>query len=138
MGKAPMPLTEMSEADFVIVGGGIGGAVLGEKLARQGKGVIVLERNLGPPKWTRPEGLWPATREILFALHPREVWEEQAMTPVTGVEVDAAGECIKLISQEAIERSGVEIWFTDPNETRELLLRRGSFELRRGMEVVEV
>jgi 2-polyprenyl-6-methoxyphenol hydroxylase-like FAD-dependent oxidoreductase len=128
----------MSDADFVIVGGGIGGAVLGEQLARQGKKTIVLERNLGPPKWTRPEGLWPATREILFTLHPREVWEAEAMAPLKGVEVDAGGETIRLITQEAIDRSGVQLWFTDPNETRELLLRRGSFDLRRGMEVIEV
>src|SRR6476646_8631619 len=126
------------DADFVIVGGGIGGAVLGEMLARRGKKVIVLERDLGPPKWTRPEGLWPATREILFGLHPREVWEEEAMMPVKGVEVDVGGEPIRLITQEAIDRAGVQLWFTDPNETRELLLRRGSFELRRGMEVIEV
>lgn len=128
----------MSDADFVIVGGGIGGAVLAEMLARKGKTVVVLERNLGPPKWTRPEGLWPATREILFALHPRAVWEEEAMMPLKGVEVDAGGEPIRLITQEAIDRAGVGLWFTDPNETRELLLQRGSFQLRRGMEVIEV
>ncbi|MCI0353685.1 MAG: NAD(P)-binding protein, partial [Acidobacteria bacterium] len=48
------------DADFVIVGGGIGGTVLAELLGRGGKRVVVLEKSTAPPSWLRPEVLWPA------------------------------------------------------------------------------
>ncbi len=41
--------------DNLIVGGGIGGAVLANLLARGGKRVVVLEKNLVPPPIARPE-----------------------------------------------------------------------------------
>ena len=44
---------------IVVVVGGIGGAVLANLLARGGKRVIVLEKNLVPPPIARPEILWP-------------------------------------------------------------------------------
>jgi len=52
------------QADVIIAGGGIGGAVLAQLLSRGGQRVIVLERSAAPPNWLRPEILWPATIEV--------------------------------------------------------------------------
>ena len=56
--------------DILIVGGGIGGAVLANLLARGGKRVAVLEKNLVPPPIARPEILWPHTVQFLRTLIP--------------------------------------------------------------------
>src|SRR5688500_3803683 len=64
--------------DFLIVGGGIGGLVAAELLGRGGRRVVVLERSVGPPRWTRPEVLWPATMELLASILPGELSGEAA------------------------------------------------------------
>jgi 2-polyprenyl-6-methoxyphenol hydroxylase-like FAD-dependent oxidoreductase len=59
------------QADVVIAGGGIGGAVLaGIAWARRQARVVL--RSTAPPKWLRPEILWPATIEVLFSLAPQQ------------------------------------------------------------------
>jgi 2-polyprenyl-6-methoxyphenol hydroxylase-like FAD-dependent oxidoreductase len=42
------------------------------------------------------------------------------------------------ISPQLLEHANVHPWSTDPNQSRELLMRPGSFELVRGVEVKEV
>lgn len=49
----------MSHDMLIVVGGGIGGAVLANLLARGGKRVVVLEKTPVPPPIARPEILWP-------------------------------------------------------------------------------
>jgi 2-polyprenyl-6-methoxyphenol hydroxylase-like FAD-dependent oxidoreductase len=126
------------KTDFVIVGGGIGGLVLAELLGRGGKRVVVLERSTGPPPWNRPEVLWPATIKLLCTLLPRQQWEEEAVLPLGGMELFNGREFVWGISPEILERAGVQPWSTNPNQTRELLMRLSSFELHRGVEVKEV
>jgi len=126
------------QADVVIAGGGIGGAVLAELLGRGGKRVVVLERSTAPPVWLRPEILWPATVQVLFSLAPQKAWENSAMLPLQGGRIHDGKEFVPLITREIIAASQVQPWFTNPNETREQLLRLGSFELRRGVEVTQV
>ncbi len=126
------------DADFVIVGGGIGGTVLAELLGRGGKRVVVLEKSTAPPPWLRPEVLWPATMKILFALVPQQIWEEEAVLAVRGMELHEGGETVRFITSQLLEEAGVQPWFTNPNQTRERLLRLSSFELRRGVEVIAV
>jgi 2-polyprenyl-6-methoxyphenol hydroxylase-like FAD-dependent oxidoreductase len=41
--------------EFLIVGGGIGGAVLANLLSRKGKRVLVVEKETTPSKFIRPE-----------------------------------------------------------------------------------
>ena len=53
--------------DVVIVGAGIGGAVLALDLGRRGWRVALVERENAPPRIARPEVLWGAT---LRALEP--------------------------------------------------------------------
>lgn len=124
--------------EFLIVGGGIGGAVLGELLARGGKRVLVLEKSLRPPSFLRPEVLWPHSIATLTSLHPREVWESESALPAKGIDVFDGREWLDPCTQQVCERAQVRPWFVNPNDTRELLLRRASFELRRGFEVIEV
>src|SRR5437588_10566348 len=108
-------------ADFLVVGGGIGGAILAELLGRAGRKVVVLERSTERPQWTRPEGLWPATVERLFSLRPREEWEAEAMLPLQGVQVFDGQRFVLAISRQAFDDAQVQLWSTDPNLTRELL-----------------
>ena len=124
--------------DVLIAGGGIGGGVLAQLLARGGKRVAVLERSVAPPKWLRPEILWPATAKVLFSLAPREVWERSAFLPLREIRFQLGNEFVPLASAEVFGRAEVQPWFTNPNETREQLLRLGGFELRRGVEVTQV
>ncbi|HEX5102643.1 MAG TPA: FAD-dependent monooxygenase [Pirellulaceae bacterium] len=123
--------------DFLIVGGGIGGLVLAEMLGRGGKRVVVLERSTGPPPWSRPEILWPTTLDLLCTLIPRTRWDE-AIVPLAGVELFDGHEFQWLISPDALRRAQVHPWSTNPNLTRELLMRLESFELHRGVEVKEI
>lgn len=124
--------------DFVVVGGGIGGAVLAGLLGRGGKRVVVLEKSLAPPSWVRPELLWPATMEVFFSLSPREVWEQEAVLPMRGVEFHDGQRTVPFITADVLRDAHVQPWFTNPNQTREQLLRLGSFELRRGVEVIAI
>ena len=124
--------------DFVVVGGGIGGAVLAELLGRGGKQVVVLERSSAPPQGVRPEILWPRTMEVLFSLGPREVWELEAVLPLRGVEFHDGRRIVPLITADLLRDAGVQPFSTNPNQTRESLLRLGSFELRRGVEAIAI
>ena len=125
------------DADFLVVGGGIGGAVLAELLGRGGRKVLVLEKSAAPPQWVRPEILWPATIEVLFSLSPRDAWEQEAILPLRGLELHDGRRVLTFFSPELLEQLQIQPWSTDPNRTREHLLRLGSFELRRGVEVTE-
>ena len=124
--------------DFLIVGGGIGGAVLAELLGRGGKKVVLLEKSTGPPSYLRPEILWPATIEVLCSLIPREVWERDAARPLRGIEVSDGERTHRPMTLELLGSIKIQPWFTNPNLTREHLLRLGGFEVRRGVEVTSV
>jgi 2-polyprenyl-6-methoxyphenol hydroxylase-like FAD-dependent oxidoreductase len=122
-------------ADFVVAGGGVGGSVLAELLARGGKRVVVLERSVAPPAWTRPEILWPATSDFLATIHPRELFLRDCAQPFEGFDIDDGRGARPLVPAEALRLAGVRPWSTEPNALRELLLERASFEVRRGVEV---
>jgi 2-polyprenyl-6-methoxyphenol hydroxylase-like FAD-dependent oxidoreductase len=126
------------KADVLIVGGGIGGTVLAELLGSGGKKVVILEKATGPPPFTRPEVLWPATAELLFTLTPRKRWLAEAVRPLEGIEIFTGREFYRAVTRERFDAIRVQPWSTDPNRTRELLLSLGGFELHRGVEVVDV
>ncbi len=125
-------------ADLLVVGGGIGGAVLANLLDRGGKKVVVLEKSITPPDWVRPEVLWPVTVQVLFSLSPRQMWEKEALLPMGGVNLHDGRRISSVITPELLQEAQVQPWFTNPNQTREQLLRLGDFELRRGVEVIAV
>jgi len=119
--------------DLVVSGGGIGGAILAELLARAGKRIVVLERGTAPPAWTRPEIYWPATADFLATLIPREVF-----APIEAFDIHDGKRVEELVPAAALRAAGVRPASADPNRVRELLLERATFEVRRGVEVVSL
>ena len=123
--------------DFIVAGGGLGGAVLASLLARGGKRVLVIERDARPRALVRPEVLWPATMDVLSSLVPAEKLKE-AVLPMRGVKCHDGERTFALITADLLREAGVQPWFTEPGQTRERLLASGSFELQRGVEVSAV
>jgi 2-polyprenyl-6-methoxyphenol hydroxylase-like FAD-dependent oxidoreductase len=124
--------------DVLIVGGGIGGAVLAHLLSRAGKRCVVLERETRPAPIVRPEVLWPATVATLSSLLPARELHGSALLPLSGIEFHVDGQPVVRVTPDAFRRAGVQPWSSDPSRTRELLVESGGFELRRGVEVTEV
>ena len=127
--------------DCVIVGGGIGGAVLALALGRLGHRVVVLEREPAPPPTVRPEILATATIDVFHQLGVGDRIRAEAALPLRGLELRQAGDGRLLgFSQEEFRRAGVQPHSTDPGLTRRVLLEEaaGCVEVRRGIEVREV
>lgn len=129
------------DAECVIVGGGIGGAVLALSLGRAGRRVLILERDTAPPAMTRPEILADATMEIFDREGIGERIRREAAIPLEGFELFEAGGRRRLftVTQAALEHAGAHPHSTDPASTRRILLdaaeRTGSVQIRRGVEV---
>src|SRR5262245_55207321 len=122
--------------DFVIVGGGIGGAVLANLLGRKGKRVLVLEKALSPPPQNRPEVLWPATVEVLRGLIPAEQERRWAL-PLRGWVATCGKRVLVRFGPEVVQApAGAQPTSTD--HTRELLMQQAPCECRRGVEVTAV
>jgi 2-polyprenyl-6-methoxyphenol hydroxylase-like FAD-dependent oxidoreductase len=126
------------ETEVLIVGGGIGGAVLAELLTRAGKKVVVIERSLGPPPFLRPELLWPSAVRTLFSLRDRADWERDSFRPVGGIILDRGGRLQDVITANHLRAADIQPYFENPNQTRESLLAHCQAEVRRGIEVVEI
>jgi len=121
--------------DFLIVGGGIGGAVLANLLGRRGKHVLVLEKNRAPVPQNRPEILWPATVEVLRTLIPKSL-EEHWMLPIRGGVLMYKGRRLLNFGPDAFDEAGVQPYSTA--NTRELLLQQAPCEHQRGVEVTQI
>ena len=133
----------MSSADCVIVGGGIGGAVLALLLGREGKHVVLLERELKPPFTARPEILASATMEVFRQLGVAERILKEAAIPLQGLEVyQAKDQPLLTFNSEDFQEYRVQPYSTDPSRTREILLEEAastrSVEVCRGVEVREI
>jgi 2-polyprenyl-6-methoxyphenol hydroxylase-like FAD-dependent oxidoreductase len=121
--------------DFLIVGGGIGGAVLAHLLGRAGKRVLALEKGRAPAPQNRPEVLWPATVEVLRGLIPADL-ERRWMLPVRGGLVTCGGRVLLRVGPEVLQAAGAQPYSTA--NTRELLMAHAPCECRRGVEVTGV
>ena len=129
------------EADCVIVGGGIGGAVLALALGRKGRRVVVLERETRPLPAGRPEVLAGATLEIFDSLGVGSRIREQAALPIRGLEAWRAGrDRLLALTEEDIREAGAAPHSTDPGLTRQLLMEaaEAAVEVVRGVEVREL
>ena len=120
--------------DVLIVGGGIGGAVLAHLLTRGGKRVVLIERSTSPPSVVRPEVLWPATVGVLRSLLPTDELERTALLPLEGFSLERAGHVLLRAELNKYDAAAGACW-TNPNRTRQLLLEHGSFEVRHGVSV---
>src|SRR5580704_13038087 len=121
--------------DFLIVGGGIGGAVLANLLDRRGKRVLVLEKGRTPVPQARPEVLWPATVEFLRTLIPAAL-EQRWSLPIRGGVIVYRNEELLRFGSEVFDAVGVQPY--SAANTRELLMQQAACECQRGVEVTEV
>jgi 2-polyprenyl-6-methoxyphenol hydroxylase-like FAD-dependent oxidoreductase len=125
------------QPEFLIVGGGIGGAVLGCLLTRAGRRVLVLERSPSPQPITRPEILWPETVRFLRTLLPAE-HEHLWLLPVRGLAAYENGRELVRVTPEFFDQAGVQPYSTAAHETRRLLLEQSGCEVLRGVEVTNL
>jgi 2-polyprenyl-6-methoxyphenol hydroxylase-like FAD-dependent oxidoreductase len=121
--------------DFLIIGGGIGGAVLANLLGRRGKRVLVLEKGRATLPQNRPEILWPATVEVLRTLIPKSL-EQCWMVPIRGGVLTYRGRRLLQFGPDVFDSAGVQPYSTA--NTRELLLQQAPCEYQRGVEVTQL
>lgn len=121
--------------DFLIVGGGIGGAVLANLLGRRGKRVLVLEKSRATAPQMRPEILWPATVRVLRSLLPEHL-EPRWMVPIRGAVVMYKRRPLLQFGPDFFDTVGVQPHSTA--NTRELLMQQAPCEYQRGVKVTKV
>lgn len=124
--------------DFLIVGAGIGGAVLANLLSRAGKQVLILEREPAAVVRVRPEVLWPATVQFLESILSGEVLRDRALLPLRGIHIHYKKSLWKPIGPATLARAGVQPFSSDGDQTRALLLQDAACRVERGVEVLGV
>lgn len=135
-------MTRELQTDVVIVGAGIGGAVLALALAPRGWKILLLEREAQPPRIVRPEILWSPTLTALDSLGIGEQLRLKASVRLTGVQVASREKRLLAISERNLQAAGIEPFSTDPGMTRAAIadaaLATGNVTVERGVEVKEV
>lgn len=128
--------------DALIVGGGIGGAVLALALGRRGHRVRILEREPAPPSIARPEILQEATLRALVDLGAGDLLSPAAALPVRRIEVRRGSDTILAIGPDDLREAGSRPVSVDPALTRSIVLdaalATGRVELDRGAEVTHL
>lgn len=132
-----------SRADCVIVGGGIGGAVLALLLGQAGRHVVILEKEPKPQAAGRPEVLACSTLETFRELGLAERIQKEAVVALEGLELyQVKGKLLLRFSAEDFERNQTRPYSTNPSLTRQILLEAAqathTVEVRRGVEVKEL
>ncbi len=127
----------------MIVGGGIGGAVLALVLGQRGHRVMLLERDLNPHAIGRPEILAQATMDVFDQLGVGERIKQEAALPLRGLELwRAGGQRLLALTADEFRSVGAQPYSTDPARTRQILLEEAealpSVQLKRGVEVDEL
>ncbi len=130
----------MAEADCVIVGGGIGGAVLALALGRRGHRVALLERDTTAPAIGRPEILAQSTLDAFQQLGVGARMRQEAVVPLHALQLWRAGDGRLLtLSADDFRQAGAQPYSTNPLLTRRILLEAaatlGSVQIQRGVEV---
>jgi 2-polyprenyl-6-methoxyphenol hydroxylase-like FAD-dependent oxidoreductase len=137
---SPEPATTDRAArfDVVIVGAGIGGAVLALDLGRRGWRVALVERESAPPRLARPEVIWGATLRALEPYGIAEVIRDAASVPLEEVEVGGEKPWLRM-TREDFTAAGVDAFSTNPSMTRAIIadaaVATGKVDIHRGVAV---
>lgn len=127
--------------DVVIVGAGIGGAVLALDLGRRGWRVALVERESTPPKIARPEVLWSPTTSALERYGVAGAIRERACVKIETIAIGGEKPWLRLTSDD-FAKAGIDAFSTNPSMTRTILsdaaLATGNVELHRGVAVEEL
>lgn len=126
--------------DVVIVGAGIGGAVLALDLGRRGWRVALVERERAPIKFARPEILWGPTVNALESLGVAQAIRT-ANIPLREIEIGNEKPWLRLTPDD-LAGARVEAFSTNPALTRKIIsdaaTATGTVETFRGVTVTDV
>lgn len=132
----------MDTSDVVVVGAGIGGAVLALALGSRGWSVKLLEREREPPRMIRPEILWGATPAALDQYGVGETIRSTASVRLGGIEAWSGSRKLLGLSKEDLQAAGAAAYSTDPNLTRQAIAdaaaATGNVTVMRDVDVQEV
>jgi 6-methylpretetramide 4-monooxygenase len=126
--------------DVVIVGAGVGGAVLALALGKRGWRVAVVERESAPPLIVRPEILWGATPHALDR-HGIGDAIRDASVQIEAVHIGGEKPWLKITGDD-FAAAGVDAFSTNPSTTRAIIVTAavatGNVEIHRGVAVEEL
>ncbi|MDP9190766.1 MAG: FAD-dependent monooxygenase [Acidobacteriota bacterium] len=124
--------------DVVIVGAGIGGAVLALDLGRRGWRVALVERETAPPKIARPEILWSPTTNALERYGVADAIRERASVKLEAIEIGGETPWLR-ITRDDFDAAGIDAFSTNPATTRAVIadaaMATGNVEIHRGVTV---
>jgi 6-methylpretetramide 4-monooxygenase len=124
--------------DVVIVGAGIGGAVLALDLGSRGRRVALVEREIAPPRLARPEVLWGATPRALERYGVADAIRDTASVQVEAIEIGGERPWVR-IARDDFTAAGVDAFSTNPSMTRAIVaaaaVATGNVEILRGVAV---
>lgn len=130
------------DTDILIVGGGVGGAVLALILGGEGWRVQILEREDRLVELVRPEILQDTTLGALERLGIGAGLRASATRAIRLLEIRLRGEVLLRIDEADLAAARVAPYSTDPRQVRALIiaaaLATGNVELVRGSEVTDV
>src|SRR5688572_1767298 len=127
--------------DVVIVGAGIGGAVLALDLGRRGWRIALVERESTPPRIARTEVLWGATWRALEPYGVATLIRQTASVQLEEIELGGKKPWLH-ITREDLASAGVLAFSTNPSMTRSILadaaVATGNVEIHRGVAVEDL
>ncbi|HEV7767253.1 MAG TPA: NAD(P)/FAD-dependent oxidoreductase [Thermoanaerobaculia bacterium] len=127
--------------DVVIVGAGIGGAVLALDLGRRGWRVALVERESTPPRIARPEVLWSPTPKALERYGIADAIRERASVKLEAIEIGGEKPWLR-ITRKDFDAAGVDAYSTNPSMTRQIIadaaVATGNVEIHRGIAIEEL
>ena len=127
--------------DVVIVGAGIGGAVLALDLGRRGWRIALVERERTPPAIARPEVLWSPTIRALERYGVADEIRQRACVQVETIEIGGDEPWLR-ITRDDFAGADVDAFSTNPSMTRAILadaaVATGNVEIHRGIAVEEL